>query len=45
MAALGLGVDLRVIAAAGPRVTATVTLSLCALGVIAFSLIRLLGLH
>ena len=45
MAALGLGVDLRVIAAAGPRVTATVTLSLLALGVIAYGLIRLLGLR
>lgn len=45
MAALGLGVDLRVIGAAGPRVTAVVTLSLTALGVIAFSLIHLLGLH
>jgi uncharacterized integral membrane protein (TIGR00698 family) len=44
MAALGLGVDLRVIGAAGPRVTAVATLSLGALGVIAFSLIRLLGL-
>jgi uncharacterized integral membrane protein (TIGR00698 family) len=45
MAALGLGVDLRVIGAAGPRVTAVVTLSLTVLGVIAFSLIHLLGLH
>jgi uncharacterized integral membrane protein (TIGR00698 family) len=43
MAALGLGVDLRVIAAAGPRVTAVVTLSLAVLGTVAFALIRLLG--
>lgn len=35
MAALGLGVDLRSVAAAGPRVTVVVTLSLCLLGGIA----------
>ena len=44
MAALGLGVDLRMIAAAGPRVIAVVTLSLAALGAIALGLIRVLGL-
>lgn len=44
MAALGLGVDVRVIARAGPRVIAVVTLSLLALGGIAMILIRGLGL-
>ncbi len=44
MAALGLGTDLRVVARAGGRVTATVTASLLALGAISFGLIRLLGL-
>jgi len=43
MAALGLGVDVRVVARAGGRVTAAVTLSLLALGAISFTLIRLLG--
>lgn len=42
MAALGLGVDVRVVAKAGPRVTAVVTLSLLALGGISWALIRLL---
>ena len=45
MAALGLGVDVRVISKAGPRVTAVVTLSLIALGLVALGLIRLLGLN
>ena len=45
MAALGLGVDVRVIGAAGPRVTAVVVLSLAALGAVAFGLIQLLGLR
>lgn len=44
MAALGLGVDVRVVAKAGPRVTAVVTLSLLALGAVALLLIRALGL-
>jgi uncharacterized integral membrane protein (TIGR00698 family) len=44
MAALGLGVDIRVIARTGLRVTAVVSLSLIALGLIAFALIALLHL-
>ena len=43
MAALGLGVDVRVVARAGVRVTAAVTLSLVVLGCISLGLIRLLG--
>jgi uncharacterized integral membrane protein (TIGR00698 family) len=43
MAALGLGVDVRVVAQAGLRVTAAVTLSLIVLGAISLGLIRLLG--
>jgi len=43
MAALGLGVDIRVVAKAGPRVTAAVTLSLIVLGAISFGLIHLIG--
>lgn len=43
MAALGLGVDIRVVAKAGPRVTGAVTLSLIVLGVISFGLIHLIG--
>ena len=43
MAALGLGVDIRVVAQAGLRVTAAVTLSLLVLGAISLGLIRLLG--
>lgn len=43
MAALGLGVDIRVIAKAGPRVTAAVTLSLIVLGLISFGIIHLIG--
>jgi uncharacterized membrane protein YadS len=42
MAALGLGVDVRVVARAGGRVTATVVLSLLVLGVAALGLIHLL---
>ncbi|MCG7363884.1 putative sulfate exporter family transporter [Roseomonas sp. ACRSG] len=42
MAALGLGVDVRVVARAGARVTATVVLSLLALGLAALGLIHLL---
>lgn len=44
MAALGLGVDVRVVAKAGPRVTAVVTLSLIALGGVAMLLIQALDL-
>uniref|UniRef100_A0A9E8CSD4 Sulfate exporter family transporter n=1 Tax=Bosea sp. NBC_00436 TaxID=2969620 RepID=A0A9E8CSD4_9HYPH len=44
MAALGLGVDVRVVARAGGRVTAAVTLSLIALAAVSFALIRLLGI-
>ncbi len=44
MAALGLGVDLRSVAAAGPRVTAVVTLSLIILGSVALAVIRLAGI-
>ncbi len=43
MAALGLGVDVRVVARAGLRVTAAVTASLVVLGGIGFALIRALG--
>ncbi|SDO62379.1 YeiH family protein [Afipia sp. GAS231] len=42
MAALGLGVDVRVVANAGVRVTAAVTASLVILGLISLGLIRLL---
>jgi uncharacterized integral membrane protein (TIGR00698 family) len=44
MAALGLGADVRALVRAGPRVSAVVTLSLGALGVLAFGLLRVLGL-
>ncbi|QUD87909.1 YeiH family protein [Phenylobacterium montanum] len=44
MAALGLGVDVRTVAKAGPRVTAVVTLSLMALGAVALLLIYSLKL-
>ena len=43
MAALGLGVDVRVVARAGLRVTSAVTLSLVVLGAISFGLIHLIG--
>ncbi len=43
MAALGLGVDVRVVAQAGFRVTAAVTASLLVLGFVSFALIRLMG--
>ena len=43
MAALGLGVDVRVVARAGGPVTAAVVLSLVVLGAISLGLIRLLG--
>ena len=44
MAALGLGVDIRVVAKAGPRVIFTVTASLVTLGVISYALIKALNL-
>ena len=44
MAALGLGVDVRVVARAGGRVTAAVSLSLLALGALGLGLIRMLGI-
>ena len=44
MAALGLGVDIRTVTRAGGRVTATVILSLLALALVSFALVRLLGL-
>ena len=43
MAALGLGVDIRVVARAGGRVVAAVTLSLVLLGAVSLGLIHLLG--
>jgi uncharacterized integral membrane protein (TIGR00698 family) len=43
MAALGLGVDIRVVAEAGLRVTVAVTLSLVVLGLISLGLIHLIG--
>ena len=43
MAALGLGVDVRVVAKAGLRVASAVTLSLVVLGLISYALIRLAG--
>jgi len=45
MAALGLGVDLRSVARAGPRVVATVTLSLIFLAGVALCVIRLAGIY
>ena len=44
MAALGLGVDIRTVSRAGASVTATVILSLLALGGVSYGLVRLLGL-
>jgi uncharacterized membrane protein YadS len=43
MAALGLGTDLKVVARAGGRLTAAVTLSLLVLGAISLGLIWILG--
>ena len=43
MAALGLGVDIRVVARAGLRVTGAVTLSLVVLGMMSYALIRAFG--
>jgi len=44
MAALGLGVNFRVVASAGARVTGAVTISLLLLGAISLGLIRALGI-
>ncbi len=43
MAALGLGVDVRVVARAGVRVSAAVTISLILLGAISLALIHVLA--
>jgi uncharacterized integral membrane protein (TIGR00698 family) len=43
MAALGLGVDVRIVAKTGLRVTAAVTASLIVLGAISYALIKLAG--
>ena len=43
MTALGLGVDVRTVAKAGPRVTIAVTLSLVVLAIVSYALIRLTG--
>jgi uncharacterized integral membrane protein (TIGR00698 family) len=45
MAALGLGVDVRVVARSGARVTAAVTISLIVLGVISYGLIQVAGIR
>jgi uncharacterized membrane protein YadS len=44
MAALGLGVDVRVVGRVGARATLAVTASLVVLGCLSFGLIHLLGL-
>jgi uncharacterized membrane protein YadS len=44
MAGLGLGVDVRVVARTGLRVTLAVTLSLILLGLMSYALIRLTGM-
>ena len=44
MAALGLGVDVRVVTKSGVQVTAAVTASLIVLGLISYALIRLAGI-
>ena len=44
MAALGLGVDVRVVAHAGMRVVLAVTASLLALGAVSLGLIQMLGI-
>jgi len=44
MAALGLGVDIRVVARSGARVTLAVTLSLIVLGAMSYGLILLMGM-
>jgi uncharacterized membrane protein YadS len=45
MAALGLGVDIRVVAKSGVRVTLAVTASLVVLGSISYALIRIAGIR
>jgi uncharacterized integral membrane protein (TIGR00698 family) len=45
MAALGLGVDVRIVARTGARVTLAVTVSLIALGAMSYTLIRLIGIQ
>jgi uncharacterized membrane protein YadS len=45
MAALGLGVDVRVVARSGVRVTAAVTVSLVLLGLMSYALIKLAGIR
>ena len=45
MAALGLGVDVRVVAKSGVRVTLAVTASLVVLGLISYALIRIAGIR
>jgi uncharacterized integral membrane protein (TIGR00698 family) len=45
MAALGLGVEIAVVARTGPRVTAAVTFSLVLLGLISYALIRATGIR
>jgi uncharacterized integral membrane protein (TIGR00698 family) len=45
MAALGLGVDVRVVARTGVRVTLAVTASLIVLGAMSYGLIRLVGMQ
>jgi uncharacterized membrane protein YadS len=44
MAALGLGVDVNVVARAGVRVTTAVTASLIVLGFVSYGLIRIAGI-
>ena len=44
MAALGLGVDVRVVSRTGPRVTLAVTGSLIVLGVLSYALIHFSGM-
>ena len=44
MAALGLGVDIRVVARTGPRVTLAVTISLVFLGLLSYALIHFSGM-
>ena len=45
MAALGLGVDVRVVARTGARVTLAVTGSLIVLGVLSYALIHFSGMR
>ncbi len=45
MAALGLGVDVRMVSRTGPRVTLAVTLSLIFLGVLSYALIHISGMR